>query len=334
MQAIGKGIMISRNIPATGYSIYVFDSIGKGLRTINRRGQGPGEYTSIAGLVALDEYNNEIFVNFSLGKKILVYDLLGNFKRSIAFQGDVSSRYDFVAIFDRANLICHVRDTYFDSKIDAYTQTEGSLFWILSKQDGSVTEEIQIPYEKRIDTRFVDPNGRGGTIDVWNSIPYNDSWLLLEPSSDTIYKVLPDYSITPFIARTPSIQSMNPERFLFPGVLTDHYYFMRVIIKKDYDPDTNSFPAIDLMYDRQKKAIFEYVVYNDDFLTKRPVSMWNRLPDITLINNEEIAFTERLEAYQIVEAYKNGQLKGKLKEIAAELDEEDNPVIMIARNKK
>jgi hypothetical protein len=35
-----------------------------------------------------------------------------------------------------------------------------------------------------------------------------------------------------------------------------------------------------------------------------------------------------------MEAYKEGKLKGKLKEIAAGLKEDDNPVIMIAKNKK
>jgi len=37
---------------------------------------------------------------------------------------------------------------------------------------------------------------------------------------------------------------------------------------------------------------------------------------------------------QLVEAHKKGLLKGKLKEIAATLDEEDNPVIMLVKHKK
>lgn len=41
-----------------------------------------------------------------------------------------------------------------------------------------------------------------------------------------------------------------------------------------------------------------------------------------------------MEAYKLVEAYNNGELKGELKNIAAELDEESNPVIMIAKDKK
>jgi hypothetical protein len=43
----------------------------------------------------------------------------------------------------------------------------------------------------------------------------------------------------------------------------------------------------------------------------------------------------RLNASRLVEIYKKDQLKeGKLKEIAASLDEDDNPVIMLVKQKK
>ena len=41
----------------------------------------------------------------------------------------------------------------------------------------------------------------------------------------------------------------------------------------------------------------------------------------------------RMEAPGLVEAYEDGKLQGPLKEIAADLEEESNPVIMIARYK-
>jgi hypothetical protein len=50
--------------------------------------------------------------------------------------------------------------------------------------------------------------------------------------------------------------------------------------------------------------------------------------------NHEIESWQPLEAYQLVESYKKGELKGKLKEIAAKLDADDNPVIMPIQHKK
>ena len=50
--------------------------------------------------------------------------------------------------------------------------------------------------------------------------------------------------------------------------------------------------------------------------------------------NGIIATYQNLSANKLVEAYENNELKGKLKEIAAELDEESNPVIMLVKYKK
>lgn len=50
--------------------------------------------------------------------------------------------------------------------------------------------------------------------------------------------------------------------------------------------------------------------------------------------NKEIAFIQKLDAADLVEAYEKGQLKGPLKQIAAELNEESNPVIMVAKNRR
>ena len=54
----------------------------------------------------------------------------------------------------------------------------------------------------------------------------------------------------------------------------------------------------------------------------------------TILNNEDIAYVTHLNAYDLLEAYENNKLRGSLKETAANLNEEDNPVIMIAKYKK
>jgi hypothetical protein len=61
----------------------------------------------------------------------------------------------------------------------------------------------------------------------------------------------------------------------------------------------------DLVYDRQENTLYEYPLYNDDFSNKRSMDMIQR--NI----NDGIVFWEIIEAYQLVEAYKKGELKGK-----------------------
>jgi len=115
---------------------------------------------------------------------------------------------------------------------------------------------------------------------------------------------------------------MNPEIFLFPKILTDRYYFMDKVKKE------NDFTKTDLIYDRQAKAIYEYTLYNDDYSNKQQVNMMTNET-----KNSEIAFWQKIEAHDLVESYKKGELKGKLKEISARLEEESNPVIMLVKDR-
>jgi hypothetical protein len=329
VQAIDENSIVVRNLVRDG-NIFFFDKKnGKGLRIINRLGQGGEEYVT-PQKVSLDESNNEMFVNDNISEKILVYDLSGKFKRSFRYKERTT--YSRIYPFDRDNLIA--QDKARNRNKESINQ-----FLIISKQDGSVTKEIQIPYEKKKDTHlvFIDAAGRSSDSSApinEELIPYGNSWLLVDPSSDTIYSYSPNSSMKPIIVRKPSIQSMEPEIFLFPGVITDRYYFMQTV-KREYDFTTHTgFPRTDLMYDRQEKTLFEYVVYNDDFTNKRSVNLGFELTVLTVFNNDDVAFVVKIEAAELVEAYKKGQLKGRLKEIAAALDEESNAVIMLAKYKQ
>jgi len=317
--SVGKEIIVVGNRIRNG-DIFIFDRKGKALRKFNRMGQGPEEYTGIE-LMALDEENNEMFINDGgvSSRKILVYDLYGNFKRS--FINREGYRYGGIYMYDRDNLI------FEDIRVYLEGQKKADYFFIVSKQDGSVVKEIKISFKQEKPPRLMHIEGNNVNIispRYYPIIPHRSHWILTSPSSDTIFRYLPDHTMTPFIVRTPSIQSMDPEVFLFPGILTDRYYFMESV-KKEYDfRNRTGLPSKNLMYDRQEKTLYECTVYNDDY-NERTVNMSTR----TL--NDEIACWEILEAYQLVEAYGEGKLKGRLKEIAAELDEEDNPVIMLVK---
>ena len=72
VQDVGKEYILATNRNNDG-DIFIFDrKTGKGVRKINRRGQGAEEYARINEII-LDENNGEIFVK-SPGNKILVYE--------------------------------------------------------------------------------------------------------------------------------------------------------------------------------------------------------------------------------------------------------------------
>ena len=324
--AISKDFIVVKNRINDG-DIFIFDSTtGKGLRKINRRGEGPEEYIDIMGIV-IDEDMDEMYVHNGAGSgRILVYDFDGKFKRSIRYKE--GSSYWHLHNFDRENLICY--DNFFETRSVQHPLV------LISKQDGSITKEIQIPYEKKISTSMNVKVGDMGLFLGANRFPiicYLDNWALSLPSSDTIYRYQPDHTMTPLIVRTPSIQSIQPTVFLFPWILTDRYYFMETV-KKDFDPVTKQMPSTDLVYDRQRDALFEYKVYNNDYAEKKLISFSSSNTTISPRPlNDEIASWQVLEAYQLVEDYEKGKLKGRLKEIVSKLDKEDNPVLMLIKYK-
>ncbi|MDR1201444.1 MAG: 6-bladed beta-propeller [Tannerellaceae bacterium] len=313
---VGRDIVLVTN--AREGDILIFDrTTGQGVRKINRRGQGAEEYLMLVNLI-LDEAAGEMFANDGPSSKIQVYDLLGNFKRSLPYKKGafVSNLYNY----DKDYLLC--QDTYAADNTDLVNS-----FFLITKHDGSMTD-IEIPVEKKISTVIMERVGNAVYANgPRNSliVPFQGNWIITEPSSDTVYMNQPDNSLHPFMVRTPSVQTMEPEVFLFPGVLTGRYYFMQTV-KKEYDFEADKgLPATDLVYDRQENKLYRYTVCNNDFS--------GRTEDVSQRSiNNETAFYVTLEAPALVEAYGKGQLKGELQEMAASLDEEDNPVIMLVKH--
>jgi hypothetical protein len=333
LMAVGEELIVVINMPVDG-NIFLFDrTTGKAVRKINRKGQSGEEYTTALRII-LDEDNGEIFVNDINIRKLMVYDLYGNYQRSLSYNTEDTRNLNDGLACDNEHLILY--DEIYTINESENHQTS---FVLLSKQDGSIARKIQIPYEKWMTTNMAFPNPETGrtfnthAANLYPIVPYFGDWILTELSSDTVYRYSPDdRMLNPFIARTPSIHSMNPEVFLFMTFLTDRYYFMESV-KKEYDIATRTgFPSVHLIYDRQEHAIFEYTLFNADYADKRPVV--TSVPYLTRPLNAEIAFWQKLESYQLVEDYGKGLLKGRLKEIAAELDAESNPVIMLAKHRK
>ena len=314
---VGKKCLLVTNRNNDG-DIFIFDrKTGKGVRKINRQGPGAEEYTRINEII-LDESNGEIFVK-SPGNKILVYDLYGKFKRCLNLGWEVSSVFDY----DKNNLICYDMSDYHNKGKDRGK----SYHVIISKQDGSITREIFIPF-KTINTPIV--TGDGGFVANYSyQIRLSHGkCTLLDTSADTLYNYVPDGTLTPFIVRTPSVHTMQPEVFLYTGIYTDRYYFMETVKNVFNFEKGNGFYADVLMYDKEEKVIYQVTVHNGDYAEKRSVAMTAKSI------NHDIEGATTLNAPRLVEIYKKGQLKdGPLKEIASKLDEEDNPVIMLVKQK-
>ena len=318
VKAVGKNLLAIVNGGTDG-DIFLYErSTGKGIRKINRKGQGGEEYTQITQIV-LDEEQNEMFIVDYPRQKFMVYNLEGKFLRSFNF--DENSYYSFVYPYDKAHLIVYKDCAH-------HGQPEKSCHAIISKQDGKTIRELSLPYEELENIRYTGMHEKYGEITAvpahYLTVPARKDWYLASISSDTIYRHLPNGDKHPYMVRTPSINSMDPEVFLFPKMMTERYDFL-VSIKKKME-DNFSFPSTNLIYDKQEKSTYTYIIRNADFEGSN-VALW----ESSL--SPEIASYRILYAHDLVEANKEGKLKGRLKEIASTLDEEDNGVIMLLKQK-
>ena len=107
------------------------------------------------------------------------------------------------------------------------------------------------------------------------------------------------------------------------------------VVKNEYDfQQKEGFPRTNLVYDSEEKALYRSTLYNGDMMDSEPINTSSRSFTYRNMNDRGVAFTQTLFAHELVEAYQEGRLKGRLKEIAATLGEEDNPVILIAKYKR
>lgn len=317
--AIGEKYILTKNWTNDG-DIFVFDrKSGKGIKKINRRGQGGEEYNFINGVI-LDEENKELFVNSSSNKKIFVYDFDGNFKRCLNHAE--GAEYLNVLNYDKEHLICYDMSIYYE---EGKNKSKRFYHAIISKQDGSIKQEIVLPFDI-VKAPFVQKGDAIAVASVRPIIPNQKDWLLVETSSDTVYNYISkENKLIPFLVKTPS---KDPEILLTIGALTERYCFIQTI-KKIFDfTKGRGFPTSNLMYDKQEKALFEVTVLNGDFEKKTKLDMTS-----SPINGEIITY-QTIAANRLVEAYKNNGLRGQLKEIASQMDEESNPVIMLLKSKR
>ena len=308
-------------------NILLFDNKGKTMKVINRMGQGGEEYSKYSAFL-LDEDKNELFMNDSNKKKIFVYDLDGHFKRTLNYVSD--KRYSNLNIFDDNRLIAY-NERIADEEVNS--------FLIVSKQTGEIEQEFYLPQtERKLSGLHIIRTGENVTditqvyvIATYPMIANYPNFIISDISNDTIYSINKSMEFTPVIIQHPSRPTMDPIRTLYRAEIESRdYLFLQVGEKKfDLTAKGKAYKSWDLVYDKKEGKIYEQDIRNGDYTTKKKI---NITPSFTQFSaNNSNVLVEVLNAADLVEAYENNQLTGRLKEIAKELDEEDNPVLLVAR---
>ena len=195
-------------------------------------------------------------------------------------------------------------------------------YLIISKVDGSVTDEVPSP-DETIQSTYVRIGEVTAAYTIEAFVPYQDDFLISEASTDTIYRYTRQHELIPFLAMKPTD---NPKLVLEMGVSTQRYQFMTIFRNELLMPEMK-IPSKGLVYDKAERQLYNMSVYNDDFKEPKSVGL-----NETMGNSKSYYAT--INADKIVEAYEEGKLQGPLLDIAANIDEEDNPVLMFMKEKR
>lgn len=300
---------------------------GKPMSKIDRYGNGPEEY-NLAVTSVYSEKNDEFFIlDYPIGIK--VYGRDGTYKRKLEFRersyiGGPEALYDY----DENNLIYY---DGFQGSINNYP----TAFVMISKKDGRISKEIQIPYEKKISlmfTRKSDGNVVMGTMPkVFFAVRDDNDFLLTEYSTDTVYRFTADQKLIPVLVRKPSIQTMTSKTILHSWLDTkDYIFFTTNNLEVDWS-NPGEFQEKGYILEKSTGDIHHsYVEMNDykgKIITLGPSVISRSLRD------SQTGYVV-LTSQELFDADKDGKINGILKEKVDHLTEYDEFVVMILRFRK
>ena len=288
--------------------VYFHDGKGKALNMFNKMGQGPKEYSDMYK-VQYDKKSDEIYINDMF--KYYVYDKEGNFKRS--FQGiedKLYSRIEQFFILNEDELIQYNYNNH-------YTR--------VSRLTGEHLGDIKLGVADSTTTLHFRKNNMIFSTIVSHFTKDKEGYIITSFPSDTTYLLTSNLQLKPIGVRIPPVSSQDVPVFLLPVKNTPRYYFMSTIKKED------SFPTKAYMMDKKTNQIYYLKDYfkNKDYIgLKVHLDMFGPAVLANLPNN---VCVQSLNITKLCEAYEEGKLSGKLKDIAANLKEDDNPVLMIIK---
>ena len=304
--------------------ILLFDNKGKKLQgRICQRGQGPEEYNAVIYNI-VDWKRKEVFIADYTTLK--VFDFTGKYLRTL-LKTDIMKLN--ICNLDDSHLLC--------SYSIANSETPYRPYFTLSKETGQAdTLSVEIP-------RFIASNRKvimddGSVSNAYGYLPQitacSDRVWLTDLALDTVFILHPGQRLEPIMVPLLA-PTQNPEAPLLYFLGMNDYYawisrLARNVTVTMADMSANREKRERAyLYNRITQEWVAPVYRNRDFSSRD----W----DPTYINTMSVPNGYgliQLSAMDLVEAYQKKQIVNeKLKQIASQLQEEDNPVLMMLKFK-
>ena len=313
--------------------IQIFDRKGKHITRFDHTGPGPKEYHYIHGCKA-DFKTKELYIYDP--KKIQVYSFSGEWIRTV---GNIPEgiRPEFTYDYNEKYLITHnvFHDYWNFEKLPA----DLTPYYLIDKQTGefiplplTVKNRINRVVHKEI--KDISENIAQPVVEkilIEPMLANGSDILIADFGLDTLYSYKND-RLTPIAVQYPSAHSTNPPVVIAPLFYTDQFLIFKPVEMK-YDKNYALQPLVDaplMMWNRKTNDIHRVKLYDSNNINKNFK---------TTMNNKGFQFESpnhlfiRYEAEKLCEEYEAGKLKGKLKEVASKLTEEDCHVVAICKLK-
>ncbi len=301
--------------------IFFFDGKGRFLYKFNHKGQGAKEYVGISRIIA-DIKNKELFVEsgglFRVSKNnlktIQVYDMKGTYKRTLE-------------VIDDAKTI----NQFNDKELIAYRNAEEKLWKkeddikkprlvFINKNNGKTNSFMELPATSGVNIALrLTIMGRDGVM-TRSPAPYfihtSKGIIVNEVGCDTISVINKNKELTPLLIHNPkSTANDKPLKMVAVEAVTNDAVYLTMMLKQfNLKDKKNNFLTTKYMWSKKDNQFYEYTLKNAEV---------NEPKSITNINEFSLISVEKLK-----ELLENGKLKGKLKTIAENLKEDDNPVLI------
>ena len=303
-------------------TIFIFDKDGHFINSINKKGPGPQDYSLIHNF-AVDFQKEEIYIcDYQLKYRILTYSFGGDFIRETKLDQKIwpSILYNY----DENHLIAY--DTY---NMDSGEEVSKQPYSLINKGNGQVSPLPLIIENRKSNSVTISEgdNLLSFAVDIDPMIKTDDGVVISDFALDTIYKYT-DHKLIPI-----GVRKNLGQKDLSAFRAYNSNYALLNILKMDVDEKNlkdapSKIKSKLFLLDKKNSSISAATIKMSDMIRRNEIN-W----DCYGKDLHESGVAWSFKASVLTKRLKDQRLNGKLKEIASTLNEDDNPVLMLAKFK-
>lgn len=273
-------------------NILRFNKNGKFINSIGKKGNGPDEINHLMDF-KINKKTKEIFIVDVTSQNIKTFNYDGNINKSIHYK----TYFDKISLPNDSVILCG----------NNYPNSQPMIFYI--SNTGEIKEELATARQKK--------TGLKGYITTYYTRDriYNNQTLFNTNITDTIFSVNNStLELKPRYIQLPTNTGCGESNSSFFLIFETNRY-ANILSLKDGEGIKSTY-----IIDKNKNEINKGLFIDSD----------SRIVLFPMNTNEDNKLVELYDSFDLQNRLSNGELSGKIKEIAETLIDEDNPVLMIA----